>query len=134
MANKEAILDKIVRNSLQRGKTAARVGDTVEYTKAGGAGDTLTVSYVDKDVQSPMGGVDDSTSPFLGIGTAAPGSLKIKGDAGENTVAAIFDDGDALELLAEMAGYANDIVIEEGDSTTELARIAGHEHLLGLGH
>ena len=133
MANKEAILDKIVRNMTQRGKSAERVNDTVEYTKVGGTGDTLTVSYEDKDLQSPMGGVSDAASPFLGIGIASPGSLKVKGDAGENTVAAIFDDGDSLELLAELAGYANEITVEAGDSTTEVARIAGHEHVLGTG-
>jgi hypothetical protein len=80
-----------------------------------------------------MIGVDDPASPFLGIGTGAPGSIKIKGAAAESTVAAIFDDGDALSLLAEVAGYANDVVVEDGGSTTELARIAGHDSLLGLG-
>lgn len=133
MANKEAILDKIARNMKQRGKSAERVGETVEFTKAGGAGDVLTVSYAEKDVQSPMGGVDGSSSPYLGIGIAAPGSIKIKGDTGENTVAAIFDDADALELMAECAGYANDIIVEEGDTSTEVARIAGHETVLGTG-
>lgn len=131
MANKEAILDKIARNMGQRGITAERVGETVEVTKTGG--DVLTVSYVEKDVQSPMGGVDDSSSPYLGIGIAAPGSLKMKGEAGETTIAAIMDTTEALSLMHELAGYANDVVVESGDDTTELARIAGHEHLLGLG-
>jgi len=133
MANKEAILNKIARNMKQRGKSAERVGDTVEYTKAAGAGDTLTVSYTDKNVQSPMGGVSDASSPFLGIGIASPGSLKVKGDAGENTIAAIFDDADAMELWAELAGYANDLTIEAGDTSTQLARIAGNENAIGLG-
>jgi hypothetical protein len=134
MANKEAILDKIARNMKQRGLSAERVGETVEFTKAGGAGDVLVVSYKDKEVQKPMGGVDDQASPFLGIGVAAPGSIKIKGAATENTVAAIFDDGDALELLAECSGHANDLVIEEGDTTTEITRIRGQADVLGLGH
>lgn len=133
MANKEAILDKIARNMTQRGRSAERVNEAVEYTKAGGTGDVLTVSYTDKDLQSPMGGVDDQSSPFLGIGIASPGSIKVKGAAGENTVAAIFDDEDALELLAELAGYANDITVEEGDTSTELARFGGHESVLGTG-
>lgn len=133
MANSEQILDKIVRNMLQRGYSAERVGTTAELTKAAGAGDVLVVSYVDKAGDSPMIGVDDTASPFLGIGTGAPGSIKVKGASGETSIAAIFDDGDALSLLAEVAGYANDVVVEDGDSTTELARIAGHDSLLGLG-
>ena len=131
MANKEQILDKIARNMGQRGHTAERVGDTVEVTKTGG--DILTVSYDDASIQSPMGGVDDTSSPFLGIGTANPGKIKIKGEAGENTIAAIMDQLEALALMSEVSGYANDIIIEEGDTTTELARIHGHAHLVSLG-
>lgn len=133
MANKSAILDKIVRNMGQRGYASAvvRSGDTVLVTKTGG--DVLTVSYVDKSVQSPMGGVSAAASPFLGIGVAAPGALKIKGAAAETSIAAIFDTVEAIQLLNEMSGYANDIVIERGDNTTELARLRGHESVLGLG-
>lgn len=131
MANKEQILDKVVRNMKQRGATAERVGDTAEVTKTGG--DKLTVSYVDASIQSPMGGVDDASTPFLGIGTANPGQLKIKGEAGETTLAAIFDTAEALELMHELSGYANDVVVESGDDTTELARVKGHEHLPGMG-
>lgn len=131
MANKEQILDKIVRNMTQRGMTAARVGATVEVTKTGG--DKLVVSYVDKGVQSPMGGVSASAAPFLGIGVAAPGSLKIKGAAAETTIAGIFDTVEALTLLAECSGFANDVIVERGDNTTELARIRGQADLLGMG-
>jgi len=133
MANKVAILDKIARNMGQRGLSAARVGETVEVTKAGGTGDVLVVSYVEKDIQAPMGGVSDQSSPFLGIGIAAPGQIKIKGAAAETTIAAIMDDGDALILLAECTAHANDVVIESGADTTELARIAGLSDVIGLG-
>jgi len=131
MANKEQILDKIVRNMKQRGHTAERVDSTVELTKTGG--DILTVSYVDAEIQSPMGGIDDSASPFLGIGIANPGALKVKGEAGETTLAAIFDTVEALSLWHELSGYANDLIVEDGDSTDELARVEGHEHLKGMG-
>ncbi len=132
MANRSAILDKIVRNMLQRGyPNTVRSADTVLVTKTGG--DVLTVSYTDKAVQSPMGGVSAAASPFLGIGIAAPGSLKVKGAAAETTLAGIFDTVEALQLLNELAGYANDIVIESGATTTELARLRGHETVLGLG-
>jgi len=133
MANSVEILDKIERNMKFRGLTSAieRVGTTVELTKTGG--DVLVVSYVTKNLDGPMGGVDGSVSPFLGVGIAAPGSLKIKGAAGENTIAAIFDTTEALELLHEMSGFANDLIVEEGDTTDALIRMRGHESALGLG-
>lgn len=132
MANRSAILDKVVRNMLQRGyPNTVRSADTVLVTKTGG--DVLTVSYTDKAVQSPMGGVSAAASPYLGIGVAAPGTLKIKGEAAATTIAAIFDTVEALALLNELAGYANDIVVESGGSTTELARLRGEPTVLGLG-
>lgn len=137
MANKDAILDKIARNMGQRGITADRVGDTVVVEN--GSND-LTVTYEPKDVQSPMGGIDDSASPFLGVGIAAPGSIKIEG-AGVNTanpatVGELIDSLTAAVLLAECAGFANDIQLANanagaGDDLDE--RIGGHESLLGLG-
>jgi hypothetical protein len=131
MANKEQILDKVARNMKQRGHVAVRVAQTVEVTKTGG--DILTVSYVDASIQSPMGGVVDTSSPFLGIGIANPGKIKIKGEAGENTIAAIMDTVQAVALMHEVAGYANDIIIEAGDTSAELAHIHGHAHLVGMG-
>jgi hypothetical protein len=132
MANRSAILDKVVRNMTQRGyPNTVRVADTVLVTKTGG--DVLTVSYTDKAVQSPMGGVSASGSPYLGIGIAAPGTLKIKGEAAATTIAAIFDTVEALAILNELASYANDIVVESGGSTTELARLRGEAAVLGLG-
>ncbi len=132
MANKEQILDKLVRNLGQRGITASRSGSTALVTKTGG--DVLTVSYVDKSIQSPMGGVSPASSPFLGIGVAAPGALKVKGAAAETTIAAIIDTSEALALMVELAGFANDIIIERGDNTTQLARIAGDADRLGMGN
>jgi hypothetical protein len=134
MANKEAMLDKIARNLKQRGLSEAAVVRTasgVSVTKTGG--DVLTVSYVDKSVQSPMGGVSPASSPYLGIGVAAPGSLKIKGAAAETTLAAILDTTEAAQLLAECSGYGNDVVIESGASTTELVRIRGVAEAQGMG-
>lgn len=134
MANKEQILDKIARNMKQRGFSAERVGETTEVTKSDDS--VLVVSYADKQVQSPMGGVSDATSPFLGIGIAGAGSIKITGAAGDTTIALIMSDAVAATLLAECAGKANDIILQSGDDATatgELARIAGHADVLGLG-
>ena len=134
MANGVQILDKIARNLVQSGIPAASVvrnASSVSVTKTGG--DVLTVSYVDKSVQSPMGGVSAAAAPFLGIGIAAPGAIKIKGEAAAATIAAIFDTAEAIKLLAECAGFANDIIVESGASTAQLARIHGHADLLGMG-
>ena len=132
MANDVQILDKIERNMKQRGFEA-----DVTRTSAGSLDvDGLTVSYAAKEghpTGNPMQGVDDSTSPFLGVGVAGAGSIKIKGAGGENTIAAILDNEVRATLYAEAAGFANDLILEEGDSTTELARIGGHAHLPGLG-
>jgi len=134
MANRDAILDKIARNLKQRGIPAASVvrqALSVEVTKTGG--DIMTITYVDKSVQSPMGGVSPLTSPYLGIGVAAPGSLKIKGVVAETTIALILDTVEAVQVMVELAGFGNDIIIESGASTTELARVRGAVDVQGAG-
>jgi len=134
MANKEAMLDKIARNLKQRGLSEAAVVRTasgVSVTKTGG--DVLTISYVDKSVQSPMGGVSPASSPYLGIGVAAPGALKVKGAAAESTIAAVLDTSEALNVMAELTGFGNDVIVESGASTAELARIRGSAENIGMG-
>jgi hypothetical protein len=120
------MLDKLARNLNNIGVVAVRAGDTV-------VADGLTISLVNASIQAPMGGVDPANSPFLGIGVAAPKIFKIKGGAGENTVAAIVADAAAVKIVAFVAHFANDIVIEAGDTTTELVRIPGHADVFGLG-
>lgn len=95
---------------------------------------------MDKQVQKPMGGIDDSVSPFLGIGVAAPGSLKIEGaginSASDAAVSDLIDSLTAAELLAECAGYANDILLFQANAGAGKdldVRIGGHAHLIGLG-
>ena len=149
MANPQAILDKVTRNMEQRGYynpgnpptfnaanpnppvQIAQVGTTVQLTQANSH--VITVTYVPKQVQSPMGGVDPTVSPYLGIGIAAPGSLAMRGQAGDDTMASIFTDQSAVELLLELSGYANDVQILGGTSGTLLARIRGMDSLLGMG-
>lgn len=131
MSNQVEILDKLDRNLKQRAMPAERVGESVELTKTGG--DKLIVTYTAAQIQSPMGGVDDSATPFLGIGTGNPGSITITADAAaETSIALMFDTVEALHLLTACAKFANDIVIVDGGAT-ELARLPGHAHLLGLG-
>ena len=132
MANKESVLDKIVRNMLQRGISAERSGAVALVDKDGT--DKIEISYVEKNIQKPMGGVDGQVSPFLGIGVAAPGYIQVKSlKAADISLALLFAEKNVVELLVELAGYANDIKIMHSNGTTELLRIRSNETVLGLG-
>ena len=126
MGNSVQVLDKISRNLDQLDISNTRSGNDVI---AGG----LTISYDDAQIQEPMGGVSDKTNPFLGIGIGNPGTIKMKGAGGENTVAAILDSAENAQILAVCLGPANDVIMEAGDTTAELARLRGHVDLLGMG-
>ena len=123
------ILDKLARNLQQMGVSATRGATSVVIASA----NVGSISLVDASVQSPMGGIDGSVSPFLGIGVAAPCKIKIKGAAGKNTLAAILASSADAVVLAACARPANNIIIEAGDSVTQLAEIPGHPDMLGMG-
>jgi hypothetical protein len=80
-----------------------------------------------------MGGVNPAVSPFLGIGVGNPGMLKLKGAGGDNTLAAIFVSESLMQVFSLMCGFANDLVIEAGDTTAQLAFVPGLPDLKGLG-
>lgn len=128
MANRKFVLDKLARN-LQQLSIASTRGSAGEVFVTG----SVSVSYVDASISSPMGGVSDASSPFLGAGVQAPGKLKIKGAAGENSIDTIFASLVDVTVLANCAKFANDIIVEAGDTTAELGRIAGHQDLLMMG-
>jgi len=127
MANKKFVLDKIARNLEQYGLSVAR-GSAGEVLAAG-----LTVSYVDASIQAPMGGVSDAASPFLGAGVQNPGKIKVKGGAGQNTLAAVLGSADDLTVFAVCSRLANDVVVEAGDTTAELLALRGHPDMLAVG-
>jgi hypothetical protein len=124
--NSKQILDKIARNLSMRGITAVRGAS--EVTVGG-----LIVSCVDADIQKPLGGVDGNLSPFLGIGVAAPGKVKIKGASGETSVGLIFTTEQNLQVLSVCCAFANNVIIEDGDSAAQLAELWGQTDNLGLG-
>ncbi len=126
MANSVAILNKLSRNLSMLGLTNTREATTV--TCSG-----LIISYTDAVVAGPMGGVSAASSPYLGIGIAAPGTIKIKGASGETTVAGMFDSATNLKVLTTVVGFGNEVVIESGDSTTELARLNPSVDFQGMG-
>lgn len=128
MAQNQQILDKIKRNLDILKIPATRNASDVTLDNT-----SRVISYVDADIQKPMAGIDDSASPFLGIGVGNPGQLKLKGAAGENTIASIMDDAETVRVMGMLSAFANDKVIEAGDTTAELAVIEGHTDLIGMG-
>jgi hypothetical protein len=111
MANKVQILDKIQRNCEQLGITTDRT-DADTLVAAG-----IQITYSEAVIDKPMGGIDDSASPFLGIGVANPG--KIEFDTDPSTL-------DEFRVLRVASGMANNIVLPAGE-------LEGHADLLGMG-
>jgi hypothetical protein len=111
MANDVQILDKIQRNCEQAGIAVSRT-DAKTVVAAG-----ITITYSEAVIDKPMGGIDDSASPFLGIGIANPG--KIEMDTDPATL-------DQFRVLRIASGHANNIVIPAGE-------LEGHVDLLGMG-
>jgi hypothetical protein len=124
--NSVQILNKIKRNLDMLGITATRNATSITV-------DNATISCVDASIQSPMGGVSGATSPFLGMGIVAPGQIKIKGNAGETSVSLVISSELRAKVLAVVCAFANDVVIEDGDSTTQLALIPGNVDLKMMG-
>ena len=132
MANKKAVLDKIARNLDMLAIPNSR-GSANEVIVDNASND-LTISYIDASIQSPMGGVSDAASPFLGIGIANPGKLKIKSSStAADTIADVIDSIMAARVLAVCAGMANNIVLENSDATFS-GEIRGDVDNLNMGN
>jgi hypothetical protein len=131
MANKVQILNKLQRNLTQLGLTI-NSNDGVTLVVENGAND-LSVTYVDAVIARPMAGVDPTVPPFLGIGTANPGQIKIT-SAGHGAVAMsdILDTAIAAQVFAECMGFANDVLLSN-DYASFTAVIRASADLRGLG-
>lgn len=125
------IMAKIARNCTQLGLTVnSNSGQAVVVEN--GSND-LTISYVQPDILAPMGGIDPSVSPFLGVGTVNPGALKVKSaihTAG--TVADVVDSDVAATVLKMLGGFANDVVLENSDASYSKS-FRGDTDNLGMG-
>jgi hypothetical protein len=132
MAMKKQVLDKLARNAEMLGlKVNSRSADS-SFVIENGSND-LTVSYVDASIAAPMGGVDPSLSPYLGIGTGNPGKLKIKSaSSASDNMSDILDSAVAAKVLAMCAALANNILLENSDASFS-AEIRGHADNIGLG-
>ena len=130
MANSKQILAKLARNARQLGLTVNSESQSAVVIE--NASNDLTISYVDASFSpSVVGGVSDSSSPYLGIGVGAPGKIKIKGAAGA-TLALTIDSLVACKVVAMCAAMANDIQLS-GSGDEDLGVIRGHSDLLGMG-
>jgi hypothetical protein len=128
--SRPAIMQKLARNAKMLGMVVNSESQTAIVIE-NGAND-LTISYVDASFSpSVVGGVDPSASPYLGIGVAAPGKIKIKGSAGA-TMALTMDSLVAMQVLGMCAALANDIQIS-GSGDQDLGTVRGHSDLLGMG-
>ena len=126
----QQIMQKLARNCGYVGLTAVQNGNSVTVTNGGNA---LVVSYVLPVIQQPMGGVDGSVSPFLGIGIANPGQLQITSSThAAGTIADVIDSAAAAQLLQLVSGFANDIVLSN-DNASFTTRLRGSTDWLGMG-
>lgn len=131
MANSKQVLAKIARDAAQLGLTVN--SQTASAVVIENGSNDLTVSYVDASIQAPMGGIDNTASPYLGIGTGNPGKIKIKSaSTAADTIADVLDSLVAAKVLALCAGFANNIVLENSDATFS-GEIRGHADLIGMG-
>lgn len=129
--NVAALMNKIARNAAQLGLTVnSNTGAAVVIEN--GSND-LTVSYVSASIDAPMGGVDPLTSPFLGIGVAAPGKLKLKSSStAADTIADVMDSLVAAKVLHMLGGFSNNVLLENSDATYT-AELRGDVDNLGMG-
>ena len=131
MANSKQVLAKISREAQLMGLTVNSQSASAVVIENGS--NDLTVSYDSASIQSPMGGVDPSVSPFLGMGIANPGKIKIKSAVNSaGSVADVLDSMVAAKLLAICSGFANNMILENSDASFR-DEIRGHGDLVGMG-
>ena len=140
MANSKQILNKIARDASMLGLTvSSHTASSLVITDAVSGFDIL-IAYEDAQIQDPMGGIDPTVSPFLGIGTANPGKIVFGPNAaGNKTLAQIFPAGDVVApvVFALCARFANNVLIVDGNeglpTSSVLVEIDGDADLKSLG-
>lgn len=121
MANAVSILDKIERNCKQLGLSTTRSSASSLIAEG------MTITYSAAVIQAPMGGIDGSVTPFLGLGVAAPGKIAMDlGGADLSTRAKV-------QVLHVVSGHANSIVLSNAATSAVNGEIQGHADLLGMG-
>lgn len=125
-----ALLAKVARNAQQLGLTATNNGTTVVIANGSNA---LSVGYASAVIQLPMGGVDGSVSPFLGIGIANPGKLTLTSAISTaSTIADVLDGVVAATVLKMLGGFANNVVLSNANASFT-AELRGDVDMVGVG-
>jgi len=125
------IMAKIARNCAQLGLTVNSNSGAAVVIENGS--NDLTISYVAASIDSPMGGVSSASSPFLGIGVANPGQLKLKSAISTaDTIVDVLDSATAARVLTVLVGLGNDIVLENSDAAFTVT-LRGNADNLGMG-
>lgn len=125
------IMAKVARNCTQLGLTVNSLTGSAVVVENGS--NDLTVSYVSAAILTPQGGVDGSASPFLGIGITNPGVLKLKSSStAADAISDVLDSVVAAQVLKVLAGFGNDILLENSDATFSQT-LRGNPDLLGMG-
>jgi hypothetical protein len=134
MANITSISQKIARNAQVLGYTVASQGvdsfgnATVTITADTG---TLTVTYLTAQIQLPMGGVNSSVSPYLGIGVGNPGQLMLSASVSTaGSIADIINGPISANVFAMCAGFANDLIL--ANAATVSGRSSTDSSVAGL--
>ena len=137
-----AMMQKIARDATVLGLVVTAQGYVggIANVQIQDGGNTLWVSYLTATfTPAGIGGVDPSISPYLGIGTSTPGQLTLQNSAG-TTVSSVLDSQIAAQVLAILAGRANDIVIANNSNlgapvvaTDQLAYLRGSADTVTLG-
>lgn len=131
MGNSVQILAKLARDAAQVGLTVNSQSQSAVVIENGS--NDLTISYVAASIQAPMGGIDNTISPYLGIGVGNPGKLQLTSSIHTaGTIADVLDSVVAAKVLALMAGFANNILLSN-DNASFTAEIRGQADVIGLG-
>lgn len=125
------ILNKVARKCAQVGLTVNSNSGTSVVVE--NASNDLTLTYVAATITAPMGGVDPASSPYLGIGTVAPGALKLKSaSTAANDITDVIDGAVAAKVFKVLASFANDLTLENSDATFTLT-LRGDPDNVGMG-
>jgi len=129
--NVAALMNKIARNAAQLGLTVNSTTGTAVVIENGS--NDLTISYVDASIAAPMGGIDNTASPFLGIGTGNPGKLKMKSASTvADDITDVMGSVVAAKVLHMLGGFSNNVILENLDASFS-AELRGDTDNLGMG-
>ncbi len=131
MANSVQILAKLARNAQMLGLSVVSQSQSAVVISNGS--NNLSISYVLASIQSPMGGVDPTVSPYLGIGIANPGKLKLTSAINTNgNMSDVIDGQVAAQVLQMMSGMDNNIILSNSDGSYSV-ELRGDADLIGMG-